>query len=255
MTGLPDRPGSRRLTVVGGVGVVLALAVVIFWATGPHDLPGPSASPPLASGLADVSASPAPAPAGSSFVGQLPSHGPVDPCRYRMCVMCGTPGWVSLTIPAGYVVEGSRPALMKGGMHFPTLTMLGVTHVRADVCADEFEADWVNVGPTVDDLATAIANQFGLQGSDPVDAMLGGIPVKKVELALAGPCREGDRAVLWAGQDHLDAYRLGEMVLATVYLLDVDGQRVVLVTTSRVGGSANDRAELDAMLASITIGQ
>ena len=255
MTGLPDRQGSRRLTVVGGVGVVLALAVVMFLALGPHDGPGPSQSPPLGSGLADVSASPGPTPAGSPFVRQLPTDGPVDPGRYWMCVMCGTPGWVSLTIPAGYVVEGGRPALMKGGAPFPTLTMLDVTHVRAYVCADVFDAGWVEVGATVDALVTAMANQFGLQSSVPVDAMLGGVPAKKVELVLAGPCREGNRAVLWAGQDHLDAYRLGEMVLATVHIVEVDGQRVVLVTTSQVGGSAQDRAELDAMLASITIGQ
>ena len=173
-----------------------------------------------------------------------------------MCVLCGHRVRVHVTIPTGYFVAGGRPEIFMGDVHgIPTLTMLDVTHVMADVCADAFEAHWIEVGPTVADLTTAIASQVGFQRADPVDVMLGGFPAKKVELALDTRCPPPSRgqATLWAGHAPENAFWLSEASPVTAYIVDVTGERVVITTTRDLVVSGGDLAEVDAMVASIQI--
>ena len=118
------------------------------------------------------------------------------------------------------------------------------------------------VGPTVDDLATALIAQAGPGASPPVAVTMDGHPGKKVELSIpkdldVATCdSDGDFAIfgrwLTVGQSYGAApYTYGNGQHNTVYIIDADGQRQVIDTMYLPGASTADRAELDQIVASI----
>jgi hypothetical protein len=118
------------------------------------------------------------------------------------------------------------------------------------------------VGPTVDDLATALLAQAGPGASPPIAVTMGGHPGKKVELSIpqdldVTTCdSDGDFTLFgrWlnAGQAYGAApWTYGNGQHNTVYIIDVDGKRQVIDTMYLPGMSAADRAELDQAVASI----
>jgi hypothetical protein len=124
-------------------------------------------------------------------------------------------------------------------------------------------------GPTVDDLAAALANLPGMTASAPVDIEVDGYAGKLIELtapADGGSCPAGD-ATLWdfAG---LDDYPMAPGEPLPIRILDVDGVRVVIVATDYPGTSAwelgegktfdprhhaDDQVELQAIFDSVQI--
>ena len=118
------------------------------------------------------------------------------------------------------------------------------------------------VGPTVDDLATALIAQAGPGALPPVAVTMDGHPGKKVELSIpkdldVATCdSDGDFAIfgrwLTVGQSYGAApYTYGNGQHNTVYIIDVDGQRQVIDTMYLPAASTADRAELDQIVASI----
>jgi hypothetical protein len=117
------------------------------------------------------------------------------------------------------------------------------------------------VGPTVDDLATALyMHEPG--AAPPVAVTVDGHPGKKVEMSIppsvdVTTCdSDGDFAIfgrwLGAGQTSGAApWTYGNRQHNTVYIVDVDGTRQVIDTMYLPGASAADRAELDQIVASI----
>ena len=114
------------------------------------------------------------------------------------------------------------------------------------------------VGPTVDDLATALLAQAGPGASPPVAVTVGGHPGKKVELSIPQDIdvTTCDSALFgrWLAAGQLsDAapWTYGNGQHNTVYIIDVDGTRQVIDTMYLPGTSAADRAELDQIIASL----
>jgi hypothetical protein len=118
------------------------------------------------------------------------------------------------------------------------------------------------VGPTVNDLATALLAQAGPGASPPTAVTVGGHPGKKVKLSIpqgldVTTCdSDGDFALfgrwLGAGQSYGAApWTYGNGQHNTVYIIDVDGKRQVIDTMYLPGTSAANRAELDQIVASI----
>jgi hypothetical protein len=115
------------------------------------------------------------------------------------------------------------------------------------------------VGPTVDDLATALQDQAGETATAPSDVTVGGYSGKRVELSLpsgldSATC-EGGGFVRWtegptAG---LGGHVYGNGQRNVVYILDVDGLRAVIDTSYLPGTSAASLAELEQILASVRI--
>lgn len=118
------------------------------------------------------------------------------------------------------------------------------------------------VGPTVDDLATALAALAG--ASPPAAVTVGGNSGKKVELSTPAdldPVTECDRD--GGGSDGIfgrfvfdrgfsaHPYTHGKGQHQTIYILDVDGTRQVIDAMYLPGASAADRAEQDQIVASI----
>jgi hypothetical protein len=123
----------------------------------------------------------------------------------------------------------------------------------------------LHVGPTVDDLATALVAQKGRNATAPTDVTLSGYPAKRVELSIPADldratCDEGViRTWVAPGEDTAlvnETENLGMHPgqLNVVYIVDVDGDRLVIDTWHMPGTSAADLAELDAILASMRIG-
>jgi hypothetical protein len=118
------------------------------------------------------------------------------------------------------------------------------------------------VGPTVDELATALNVQAGPGASPPTDVDIGGYHGKKVELSIppdvdVTKCdSDGTFALFgrWLGAGSLFGaapWTYGNGQHNTVYILDVNGTRQVIDTMYLPGRSAADRAELDQIVASI----
>ncbi len=107
----------------------------------------------------------------------------------------------------------------------------------------------VAVGPSVDDFANALADHPLLDVTDPVDVTLAGYPGKFVELTVPADIsmcevyRPWDPGIFAQGPSH--RWHL--------WIIDVDGLRFVVQSTDYAGTSAKHRAELEAMVDSITI--
>jgi hypothetical protein len=108
-------------------------------------------------------------------------------------------------------------------------------------------------------LATALSQQVGRSGSAPVDVTLGGYSGKKVELSVpatfsATVCEDRIfKTWLEAGAQGGDGgYVYGPSQHNTVYILDVNGTPLVLDTMYLPSATAADKAELQAILHSVS---
>jgi hypothetical protein len=132
-----------------------------------------------------------------------------------------------------------------------------VGNLKADPCKWHEGGVQPPVGPSVDDLATALAKQAG-RSATTTEVMLGGYRGKKVEFSAPpgldlATCDEG-RFSRWQPAD--DPANSGGLIfgtgqLNTVYIIDVAGKRQVIDTMHLPGTSAANLAELEAVVASI----
>ena len=115
------------------------------------------------------------------------------------------------------------------------------------------------VGPTVDDLASAWANLPGFNATAVSDITVDGFPGKQVEFTVpdynkdGGDCPYGDFKLLEAVGG--GAYwAQGPNQHHQLWILDVNGTRLVIAATDFPNTSPQDRAVIDEILASIQIG-
>ena len=112
------------------------------------------------------------------------------------------------------------------------------------------------VGPTVDDLASAWANLPGFHATAPTDITVDGFNGKQVEFTVPDydktDCPYGDFR-LWASGNGAWSDP-GPNLHIQLWILDVNGTRLVIVAGDFPDASPQDRADLDAVLASIQIG-
>jgi hypothetical protein len=107
----------------------------------------------------------------------------------------------------------------------------------------------VEVGPSVDDFANALADHPLLDVTDPVDVALAGYWGKYLELQVPADIsmcevyRPFDPGIFAQGPSHL----------WHLWILDVDGLRFVFQSTDYPGTAAKHRAELQAIVDSIQI--
>lgn len=117
------------------------------------------------------------------------------------------------------------------------------------------------VGPTVDDLASALVEQAREAPSTVSDVVLDGYPGKKVELSWPDGL-DVATCDIWAGDvrvygrwlevpDGTGGHSFGNGQRNTVYILDLDGLRAVIDTLSMPIASQADLAELEQLVASI----
>lgn len=238
--------------------VIAVIAIMVVAIAGTNLLP--SSADVDGSGVAD---SPSPSPSSSSAVTvSEPPSSEILPGKFLMA------GWqrgVELTVPAGWSSTDDGRSIYKtfwGSFGGPGLGVYDVTHVVADVCPPE--PSYVEVGPTAEDLATALGNVAGLERSGPIDVVLGGYPARKFVFTTPQgfglTCYGGGegRSIL----ENVNATESNFGVLsggtATIYVVDVEGDRLVIASHYRgagyyQGGTAEDSTELEAIIASIYI--
>jgi hypothetical protein len=108
----------------------------------------------------------------------------------------------------------------------------------------------IEVGPSVDDFANALADHPLLDVTEPVGITLVGYTGKYVDLQIPSDISACPTSYFpWEP----GIYAQGPGQQWHLWILDVDGVRVVVQTTDYAGTSAEDRAALEAMVDSLQI--
>jgi hypothetical protein len=226
-----------------------AAAVVVASLLGFNYLVAPNIGGPR---LGDQTPSPSPSP--SATIQRLGDE-PLDPGPV-VATGFGDSGLVSFrfTVPDGWVGFGGVGVLPATGTGAPDGMGIGLGEVNAGLFSDP--CLWVDgredpIGPTVDDLANALAEQTAYEASSPVDVSLGGYSGKRVDLQLPSDVASCDNGEFypWVGS----IYAQGPDNRWDVWILDVEGDRIVVFGTYFPGTSAEDRAEQQAIIDSIVI--
>ena len=170
----------------------------------------------------------------------------------------------TITIPEGWKghtghylskYEGFDEA--RGLVIYPVL----VDEVYADPCEGErgpIEA----AGPKVNDLVDALLEQPGTATTEPVQTTIGGLPATRIDLEvpkgadlrscfLADFGRPGLQ--VWFSKPTQTYFVLMPGYTASIYVVDVDGERQVFLTQHGPAASNEDLRELQSMLDSIHI--
>lgn len=218
--------------------------------------PTDAASPRAGATATSRTVPPAPSPAAAV---RLPVSGALAAGRYYLDDRTYTNATrLTFTVPAGWTTEDYGELYKDrdepGEVKFITWVL---THVFSDVC------QWgtlVDVGTTVDELVTALMEQEGREASAPTSITLGGFPAKRLELTVpadldTATCTNGVLRYWPApGPDLSDGDCCAPPGSTDwVYVVDVAGNRLVVVARQYPGTSAENRAELQGVVDSIEI--
>ena len=244
---LPDMNTMMKLSLA-------AAAVVIAALLGYNYLVAPNVGGP---GLDDPSPTPTPTPAAlgptPAVDGQLPAGGPITEGSYIVGDPFAVPfrfeigsGWGmwggAFGADVGAIYEDSPDPPAGHGIIFVT-----VANTYADPCNPSAGGMSPEVGPTVEDLATAIAAQPGTESTDPVPVSIDGHDGLYLAYSNNGeacstlsrwPSGGGDRLALTDERDQ-------------VWILDVDGERLVIDAFSFNGTSQADLEEMRELIEGI----
>ncbi|HUG47973.1 MAG TPA: hypothetical protein VMP67_06125 [Candidatus Limnocylindria bacterium] len=264
--GTKDRPMSYilRFATVTAAAVVVAVVLGLFLGQpGGVVGPAPSASPdrtptavqtlpPTPTATSESTAEPTSAALrnGSLEAGSYTIDRPF-PLRITFSVPKGWDGWHGFeTSPWATAAGVWKPG---SGVAYGTSIMFWVVGM---VSADPCQASWMldpPVGPAVDDLVTAIAGWPEPDITGPTDVTLNGHEGKRLEFTVPddiGTCRNGS----------FEMWQTGEITRAPnpsdhhqLWILDVDGVRLVIEVVDSPGTSDQDRAELRHIFESIHI--
>jgi hypothetical protein len=183
----------------------------------------------------------------------------IEPGTYRIPRSAWSVVDFTVTFPEGWTVQDGHIFLK----HPDAPDELGfftavVDEIHTDACRGD-DGGLMEVGPSVDDLAAALLQQPGPMASGPVDTTLGGYPASRIDLTVpegfdlkAGHLR-GVGLQIWYSQPADTYFVLLADGMASVYIVDVDGQRQVFLTQYRSATSDEDLRELQSILDSIRI--
>ena len=159
---------------------------------------------------------------------------------------------VTFTVPEGWEgFSGTCVTPVTGtsapdGMGICFLDVIGGLY--SDPCHPAAEAD-IPIGPGVDDLANALAEQTAYEATNPTDVTLGGYSGKRIDLQLPADVASCGEFYPWNGS----IYAQGPDNRWHVWILDVDGARFVIVSSYFPGTSEADLAEQQAIVDSMRI--
>jgi hypothetical protein len=239
---------ARRIPLMNNIAKFgLAAVVVVAALLGYSYLVAPNVGGPS---LGDPT--PTPTPTAIQRLGNAPlDPGPVEATGF------GESGLVTLrfTVPDGWTGFSGVGVLPSTGTEAPDGMGIGFGEVNAGMFADPCQ--WndavpeVPVGPTVDDLVNAFAEQTAYMASAPVDVSLGGYSGKRVDLQLPSDVASCDAGEFypWVGS----LFAQGPDNRWDVWILDVEGERIVVLGTHFPGTSQEDQAEQQAIIDSIVI--
>ncbi len=184
---------------------------------------------------------------------------PIDPGTYRVPSSAWSAVGFTIAFPEGWTVQYGN-IYHYGKDEDVSLEAAVVDEVFTDSCRGELVPE--AVGPRVQDLVAALRSQPGPVASPPVRTTLGGHPATRVDLRVpkdldVESCRLADDGALglqiWYSEPADNYFVLFAGAVASVYILDVGGERQVFVSQNRSPDSPEARAELQGVLDSIRV--
>ena len=210
----------------------------------------------LAPGAPSSSALPSPTP--SSSTGQATLNGTptlLAPGRYEAADPFLLK--VGFTVPAGWEgnIGGPYAVFLQQAQGPDDVSLSILDQVYADACHRDKGFLDPRPGPSVDDLATALASMPGLAATTPTAVTLDGLHGKEVTLTApvsSNGC-SGDYFGVWA----LPLGATNDLMpgqVDRVWILDVSGQRLVIDAIYTPGEAAATTAEVQGIVDSIGVG-
>jgi len=241
---LDTMPTIARVAAAAAIGVLL-VGGALFMFGRPNDSVG--VSPPTPSALPSPAPTVQPSPTATAApVEPLPTDGRLNAGRYAMG-MADAPIDVQFTVGDGWTSGGWYINTNRSSISWWT-----VPNVYTDACVAELPDS--AVGPTVEDLVTALDQQAHTDMSTPIDVVVDGHPGVRVELSPSDNLPESCAYLtFWIRPDgtpgrgidmQADGYGAAT---EPVWVLDVDGERVVIVAASATGDEAAALTMADVM--------
>jgi hypothetical protein len=203
-------------------------------------------------GAPGLSPSPTPDPT------NLPDSGALAPGPYRINAGPFTPVDLVFAVPSGWRAEDLAVIVKNPGQ--PTEVGLApdmVTHVYSDAC--DADGSLTLIGPTADDLVESLLAQDNVDVTGQSDVILDGHPAQRIDLAHpanldAETCTDAGRIRIWADELETFFLELAADRTVSVYVADVDGQRVVITTETGPDATAEDIVQRDDIVHAVRIG-
>jgi hypothetical protein len=235
-------PGPARVLVAAAVLIAVVVGGVTFGQR-----------------IGDAIGNPTPSPGARSLVPlQL---GPLEPGQYA--IDTGFPvrisfdvpdGWTKNSLGADYAVLTSRPdGVPERPPSGVALGFYTVANLFADPCDLEGRMMDPPVGPTVADLSAAFSDVPGYRASVARPASIDGYPGQRVDLELQLYMCEFGQVQLWQTPTGWFRSPAGDEELSTLWIVDVDGVRLIVDATAYPGTTEEDRGELRAVVDSMRI--
>ena len=229
--------GSRFLRQAIAVAAVIIVAIIAA-----RLLPG-GTSP----SVGGPGQSPSPSPLGSvgpsaSVGDDFWATGPYEIGRHQ-AQLDGIP--FSFDVPAA---GWSGDAMWTGMLDKSFFGWVGFTWVFDEVATDPCAVEARTVGPSVDDLATAMTTIPGTTALPPTDATVGGLPAKVVEFSIDDdiPC-DAQRFMLFG---EASAYPNSTGSTIKVWIFEVNGKRTG-IHTDRVSSNLQLEQEIQQIVDSV----
>jgi hypothetical protein len=201
-----------------------------------------------------------PTPTPTSSPQPLPDAGALEPGRYWLNPVGapnGTPvPRIAVTMPAGWTADGDL--LLKNydttdAGAGPSLVAWQISGTFVDPCTDHTLVE-PTPGPGIDALADALAHQPGTTAGPPTAVTVDGYSGKFVELTVTADITKcGDKFWIWASADGNSRFVQGTNEMNRIYILDVEGRRFTFSARIPARTTPADRAELEAVIASLDI--
>jgi hypothetical protein len=157
-------------------------------------------------------------------------------------------GW---TARDGFVLTGDaqdRPSFVRLGSSL-------VANIYSEPCRDTLLDP--PVGPSVGDLATAFADAWGTGATTPTEATLDGYTGKQMILTVPADLDFGDcvtgRYMAWRDTGGGDRWFQGPGQIQESWIVDVEGERLLIEASYFPEISSGNRAELQQVIDSIQI--
>lgn len=186
-----------------------------------------------------------------------PAHVPLGAGTYLIPASAWSVADFTVTFPAGWTVQYGHVYAQHSDQEdeFGFYAVV-VDDIYADACRGE-TGSVKPAGASSADLVAALREQPGTEVTEPVATTLGGHPATRVDLTISksldlNACSFGGAGVqVWYSAPADKYLVLLPEAATTVYILDINGKRQILLTQVGNSASAADRAELQAVLDSI----
>jgi len=204
------------------------------------------------------SATPTPIPTPSPTPTAAPSEVVDGPGTYRLGSVGhvgSPPASILIDVPTGWTADG--PIVGKANRDIQPLVVVWQMSNRFNHPCTDHTLLSPAPGPGVDELIEALASQPGITAGPIMDVTVDGYSGKSVELTVATDiltCGAGDDGFwLWASPDGDRRYVQASDEMDRIYALDVDGTRFTFNARLPADATAEERAELEAIIASMDI--